>query len=158
METLYVKRANGRYSEATRQQVKEVASSYVELPKGEAIRSPNDTENFLKAKLGHREYESFCAIFLDNRHRVIKFDELFRGTVDGISVYPREVVKDALSCNAAAIILSHNHPSGVPDPSSADERITKRIKSALELVDIRLLDHLIVAGDKTVSLAAKGMV
>jgi DNA repair protein RadC len=94
---------------------------------------------------------------LDNRHRVLRFDELFRGTIDGTAVYPREVVKEALAINAAAVILAHNHPSGVAEPSQADERITRRLKSALELVDIRLLDHLIIGDGRATSLASRGI-
>jgi len=127
------------------------------LPAGEVIRSPADTEAFLKARMGHLGHELFCCIFLDNRHRVLRFDELFRGTIDGTSVYPREVVKEALSVNAAAVILAHNHPSGVAEPSQADERITQRLKSALELVDIRLLDHLIIGAGRATSLASRGL-
>lgn len=127
------------------------------LPSGEAIRSPADTETFLKARMQHLDHELFCCLYLDNRHRVLRFDELFRGTIDGTSVYPREVVKEALSVNAAAVILAHNHPSGVAEPSQADERITRRIKSALELVDIRLLDHLIVGEGAATSLASRGL-
>jgi DNA repair protein RadC len=99
----------------------------------------------------------FCCLFLDNRHHVLSFEEMFRGTIDGTSVYPREVVKTALSINAAAVILAHNHPSGVAEPSQADERITRRIKSALELVDIRLLDHLIIGNGTSTSLASRGL-
>ena len=127
------------------------------LPSGETIRSPADTESFLMARMRHLDYELFCCLFLDNRHRVIRFDELFRGTIDGTSVYPREVVKEALGVNAAAVILAHNHPSGVAEPSQADERITRRLKSALELVDIRLLDHLIVGDGGAISLASRGL-
>jgi len=127
------------------------------LPTGESIKSPRDTESFLKARMQHLDYELFCCLYLDNRHRVLRFDELFRGTIDGTSVYPREVVKEALSVNAAAVILAHNHPSGVAEPSQADERITKRLKSALELVDIRLLDHLIVGEGAATSLASRGL-
>lgn len=127
------------------------------LARGEVIRSPIDTAGYLQARMRHLEYELFCCLFLDNRHRVIRFDEMFRGTIDGTSVYPREVVKEALAANAAAVILAHNHPSGVAEPSQADERITRRLKSALDLVDIRLLDHLIVGGGETTSLAARGL-
>ena len=127
------------------------------LPTGEVIRSPADTAGYLQARMRHLEHELFCCLFLDNRHRVIRFDEMFRGTIDGTSVYPREVVKEALAVNAAAVILAHNHPSGVAEPSQADERITRRLKSALELVDIRLLDHLIVGNGEATSLAARGM-
>ena len=125
---------------------------------GEAIRSPSDTEIFLLAKLRDRPHEVFCCLNLDNRHRVLQFEDLFRGTIDGTSVYPREVVNQALSVNAAAIILAHNHPSGVAEPSQADERITRRIKMALELVDIRLLDHLVIGDGTTTSLASRGMI
>jgi len=137
----------------------ELARRYFEetLPMGEAIRSPADTETFLMARLRDRPHEVFCCLYLDNRHRVILFEELFRGTIDGTSVYPREIVKQALAVNAAAIILAHNHPSGVAEPSQADERITRRVKSALDLVDIRLLDHLIIGDGTSTSLASRGM-
>lgn len=124
---------------------------------GIAIRSPADTEDYLQVALAGLEHEVFCCIYLDNRHRILGFEELFRGTVDGTSVYPREVVKQALSFNAAAVILAHNHPSGVAEPSQADERITRRLKSALELVDIRLLDHLVV-GHSVTSMASRGLI
>ena len=127
------------------------------LPTGQAIRSPADTEAFLVARLRDLPHELFCCLYLDNRHRIIHFEELFRGTIDGTSVYPREVVKQALSVNAAAIILAHNHPSGVAEPSQADERITRRIKAALDLVDIRLLDHLIIGDGAAISLARRGI-
>lgn len=127
------------------------------LTTGDPIRSPADTEAFLLARLRDLPHELFCCIYLDNRHRILAFEELFRGTIDGTSVYPREVVKQALGFNAAAVILAHNHPSGVAEPSQADERITRRIKSALELVDIRLLDHLVVGDGVTTSLASRGL-
>jgi DNA repair protein RadC len=137
----------------------ELARRYFEasLPAGQAIRSPADTEAFLTARLRDLPHELFCCLYLDNRHRIIHFEELFRGTIDGTSVYPREVVKQSLSVNAAAIILAHNHPSGVAEPSQADERITRRIKAALELVDIRLLDHLIIGDGVSTSLASRGI-
>jgi len=136
----------------------ELARRYFEqsLPPGHAIRSPADTEAFLIARLRDLPHELFCCLYLDNRHRVLRFEELFRGTIDGTSVYPREVVKQALAANAAAVILAHNHPSGVAEPSQADERITRRLKSALELVDIRLLDHLVIGDGSSVSLASRG--
>ena len=139
--------------------VPELARRYFDesLPSGEAIRSPTDTEAFLNARMRHLGHELFCCLFLDNRHRVLRFDEMFRGTIDGTSVYPREVVKEALAVNAAAVILAHNHPSGVAEPSQADERITRRLKAALELVDIRLLDHLIIGDGRATSLASRGM-
>ena len=138
----------------------ELARRYLgeSLPAGTTIRSPSDTEAFLVSRMRHLGHELFCCLFLDNRHRVLRFDEMFRGTIDGTSVYPREVVKEALAVNAAAVILAHNHPSGVAEPSQADERITRRLKSALELVDIRLLDHLIIGAGKATSLASRGLI
>lgn len=103
------------------------------------------------------EREVFAVMFLDNQHRLIEVAELFQGTIDGASVYPREVVKAALSVNAAAVILAHNHPSGSPEPSEADKRITARITHALELVQVRVLDHIIVGGAITLSFAARGL-
>ena len=157
--TLAAERGVGEARLALLQALPELARRYFEetLPIGEAIRSPADTETFLLARLRDRPHEVFCCLYLDNRHRVLRFEELFRGTIDGTSVYPREVVKQALAVNAAAIILAHNHPSGVAEPSQADERITRRIKSALELVDIRLLDHLIIGDGISTSLASRGM-
>lgn len=150
----------GRGRLAILRAVPELAQRYysASLPCGEAIRSPSDTATFLQARMRHLEHELFCCLFLDNRHRVLGFSELFRGTIDGTSVYPREVVKEALGINAAAVILAHNHPSGVAEPSQADERITKRLKSALELVDIRLLDHLIIGAGPATSLASRGLI
>lgn len=144
---------------ATLRSVPELARRYYasSLPPGETIRSPSDTEAYLQARLRHLGHELFCCLYLDNRHRVLRFDELFRGTIDGTSVYPREVVKEALAVNAAAVILAHNHPSGVAEPSQADERITRRLKSALELVDIRLLDHLVIGDGRATSMASRGL-
>jgi len=138
----------------------ELAKRYYEssLVVGQALKSPADTEDYLRARLRDLPHELFCCLFLDNRHRVLHFAELFRGTIDGTSVYPREVVKEALARNAAAVILAHNHPSGVAEPSQADERITRRLKAALGLVDIRLLDHLIVGDGVSTSLASRGLV
>ena len=137
-----------------------LAQRYYEatLQPGQSIRSPADTKAYLQARIRHLGHEVFCCLFLDNRHRVLRFDEMFRGTIDGTSVYPREVVKEALAVNAAAVILAHNHPSGVAEPSQADERITKQLKSALGLVDIRLLDHLIIGAGETTSMASRGLV
>jgi DNA repair protein RadC len=139
--------------------IPELARRYYQqsLQAGQAIRSPADTEAFFTARLRDLPHELFCCMYLDNRHRILGFEELFRGTIDGTSVYPREVVKRALSINAAAVILAHNHPSGVAEPSQADERITKRIMAALELVDIRLLDHLVIGDGVSTSLASRGM-
>jgi DNA repair protein RadC len=129
-----------------------------EATAGPALESPAATRALLVARLRDRPYEVFCCLFLDNRHRLIAFDELFRGTIDGASVHPREVVRQALYRNAAAVILAHNHPSGIAEPSQADELITLRLRDALALVDIRVLDHLIVGDTRCVSLAERGVI
>ena len=125
--------------------------------RGRALSSPRHTRDYLRLALATHDHELFAILFLDNRHRVIEFVPLFRGTVDGASVYPREVVKEALARNAAAVILAHNHPSGIAEPSQADEHITTRIRDALALVDIRVLDHFVVTGDAIVSFAERGL-
>jgi DNA repair protein RadC len=127
------------------------------LSPGRSIGSPADSQDFLLARLRDRPHEVFCCLFLDNRHRVLAFEELFRGTIDSTTVYPREVVCQALYRNAAAVILAHNHPSGVAEPSEADRIITRRIRDALDLVDVRLLDHFVVGDGTCVSLAARGL-
>lgn len=128
-----------------------------ELKRGTPLASPRDTRAFLQAQLRDRHYEVFCCLYLDNRHRVIAFEEVFRGTIDGTAVYPREIVRAALGHNAAAVIFAHNHPSGVAEPSRADELLTQRLKDALGLVDIRTLDHLVIGDGVTVSLAERGL-
>lgn len=120
------------------------------------LASPEDSKNYVKLQLALYEHEVFACLFLDNRNRVITFEKLFRGTIDGASIYPREVVKAALGHNAAAVIFAHNHPSGVAEPSNADEKITQRLKSALDLIDVRVLDHLIVGSD-IISFAERGL-
>ena len=120
------------------------------------LTSPQASKDYVKLQLATFEHEVFACLFLDNRHHVITFEELFRGTIDGASVYPREVVKACLRHNSAAVILAHNHPSGVSEPSQADERITKRLKDALALIDVRVLDHLIV-GEEVISFAERGL-
>lgn len=134
-DTLAQEHGLGAFRVAALKTLPALARCYYEesLTEGIPIRSPADTERFLLARLRDRQHEVFCCLFLDNRHRVLEFEELFRGTIDGTSVYPREIVKRALALNAAAIILAHNHPSGVAEPSQADERITQRVKAALEL-------------------------
>lgn len=126
------------------------------LKRGDALSSPAHTRQYLQLQLRDRPYEVFCCLMLDNRHRVIALREMFRGTIDGANVYSREVVKQALMDNAAAVILAHNHPSGVAEPSRPDIAITGRLKQALELVDIRVLDHFIIADD-VVSFAERGL-
>ena len=124
--------------------------------RGAPLNSPQAMRDFLAVKLGAREFESFCVLFLDNHHRLIEFVELFRGTLSSSAVHPREVVKEALKRNAAAVIFAHPHPSGVAEPSSADELITRRLRDALQLVDIRVLDHLIIA-ESIYSFAEHGL-
>ncbi|BAP55225.1 DNA repair protein RadC [Thioploca ingrica] len=128
------------------------------LERGDVLSSPEDTRNFLMSELSGRAYEVFACLFLDNKHRVIKFEELFYGTIDGASVYPREVVRRALQHNAAALILAHNHPSGIAEPSQADIAITRRLKEAMSLIDVRVLDHLVIGDGYSVSLAERGLV
>ena len=123
---------------------------------GETVTSPQASAKFLQLQLGEREQEVFGVLFLDTRHRIIAFEELFYGTIDGATVHPREIVKRGLQLNAAACILVHNHPSGVAEPSQADVVITKRLKDSLALIDIRVLDHIVVTADETVSLAQRG--
>jgi DNA repair protein RadC len=127
------------------------------LRAGPVLSSPRATREFLSARLRDLEHEVFCCLYIDKRHRLIQFEELFRGTIDGASVHPREIVKLALKRNAAAVIVAHNHPSGVAEPSQADQLITLRVKEALALVDIRLLDHIIVGDGTVVSLAERGL-
>ena len=121
------------------------------------LQSPDTVRDYLKLLLHDREREVFVAVFLDAQHRVISADELFRGTLNQTSVYPREVVKAALKHNAAAVIFAHNHPSGVAEPSRSDEMLTASLRQALALVDVRVLDHLIVAGPAIVSFAERGL-
>ncbi len=121
----------------------------------EALKDPAAVRRLLQARLRDREHETFAALFLDNQHRVIAFEELSQGTIDGASVYPREVIKAALKHGAAAVIFAHNHPSGVAEPSAADRTLTERLKSALAQVDIRVLDHFVV-GEQVVSFAERG--
>jgi DNA repair protein RadC len=127
------------------------------LRAGPAMNAPAATRQFLTAQLRDRPYEVFCCLHLDNRHRLIHFEEVFRGTIDGASVHPREVVRQALRYNAAALIFAHNHPSGVAEASQADELITRRLRDALALVDIRVLDHLIVGDNHCLSFAERGL-
>jgi len=122
-----------------------------------SLSDPQSTRDFLVSLLRDRPREIFLALFLDNRHRVICYEELFQGTIDGAAVYPRVVAERALSHNAAAIIVAHNHPSGISEPSSADEAITRRIRDALALLDIRLLDHFVIGDGIPVSLAERGI-
>ena len=126
------------------------------LQRTDVLSNPNDTRRFLLSRMRDYHYEVFACLFLDNRNRVISFDEMFFGTINGTSVHPREVVKRALKHNAAAIILAHNHPSGVAEPSQADRSLTDQLKSALEMIDTRVLDHLVIGDGEVVSFAERG--
>ena len=126
------------------------------LAKSDVRTSPGDTRRYLEARLKGRPHEVFACLYLDNRHRIICFEELFHGTIDGASVHPREVVRRALEHNAAAIIVTHNHPSGVAEPSRADRALTRRLQEAAALIDVRLLDHVVVGDGETVSFAERG--
>ena len=127
------------------------------IERGEAISDPEITRKFLTMKLRHYTREVFACLFLDNQHRLIRFEEMFFGTIDGAIVHPREVVKRSLELNAAAIIFAHNHPSGVAEPSRADRRITERLVAALTLVDVRVLDHMVVGDTEVISFAELGL-
>ncbi|GAA5525888.1 UPF0758 protein YsxA [Microbulbifer aestuariivivens] len=127
------------------------------LQRTDALCSPDAVRDFLAAQLRHRRREVFCCLYLDSQHRVVAFEELFEGTLNAASVYPREVVQAALQRGAAAVILAHNHPSGVSEPSQADLWITERLKQALELVDIKVLDHMIVGEGAALSFAERGL-
>ena len=158
--TLRVRDAHGRYHPATAEQILEAARRVVDqrMQRGASFQAPGDVAAYLRAKLAGLEHEVFAMLCLDNRHCLIAYEEMFRGTIDGASVHPREVAKEALRHNAAAVIVAHNHPSGHPEPSTADRAITLRLREALNLFDVRLLDHFVVAGHAVVSMAERGWV
>lgn len=128
------------------------------LRAGDALTSPGAVRDYLRLALAQREHEVFVVIFLDAQHRVTEVEEVFRGTLTQTSVYAREIVKAALKANAAAVIFAHNHPSGVAQPSQADELLTRNLKQALAVVDVKVLDHFIVAGDQCLSFAERGLI
>src|SRR4026209_2082227 len=132
-------------------------STKEELKSGSALTSPGAVRDYLRLGIGARPYEVFVCIWLDAQHRVIRFEEPFHGTLTQTSVYPREIVKAALACNAAAVIFAHNHPSGVAQPSQADELLTRNLREALALVEVKVLDHFIVAGNQAISFAERGL-
>ena len=141
------------------QAVLEMAKRHLfeQLSRGDVLSSPSQTRQYLAAQLGSYPHEVFACLFLDNRNRIIAFEKMFYGTIDGASVYPREVVRMALKKNAAAIIFAHNHPSGVTEPSQADIALTSRLKEALSLIDVRVLDHFIVGDGQPLSLSERGL-
>lgn len=158
MPNLMVKSGN-RYRKATPAEIAEAHGSYVlgEINRRRpTLTAPREAANFLREAIGGRDYEVFVVILLDNRHRVLSVSEMFRGTIDGSSVHPREVVKAALFAGAAAVMFAHNHPSNVVEPSQADLLITRRLRDALALISVRVLDHLIVGIGGVTSLAERG--
>lgn len=159
MPALFV-RIKSRYAAAQPEQVLEAAQRIVDvrMARGVSFKDPSVARDFFRDKLGHLEREVFAAVMLDSRHRLIEYVELFFGTIDGAEVHPREVVKHALRINASALIVAHNHPSGELEPSAADRAVTVRLKQALALLDLRLLDHVIVGGRHALSMAARGLV
>lgn len=127
------------------------------MKEGDLLTSPDLVRTYLSSQLRHHTQEVFAVLFLDSQNRLIAYEEMFYGTVDGAAVYPREVVKKALSKNAAAVILSHNHPSGIAEPSQADQRITQRLQDALSLIDVRVIDHMVVGDKEVISFAERGL-
>ena len=157
---LYRRDTSGCYRPASRDTILAAARrlSSCQLRRGAAITSPFAAREAIGLKLAGLEYESFACLFLDGRHQVLAWRELFHGSVNRATVHPREIVKEALARNSAALILVHNHPSGVAEPSRADEALTQTLKSALSLVDVRVIDHLIVAGPTILSFAERGLI
>ena len=158
---LFVRDQHGRYKRsrpATEEEIIAAAATLLEARiVGAELTNPHLANEFLRVRLGPLEHEAFSCLFLDTRHRVLEFSILFRGSIDSATVHPREVVKEALKLNAAAVILAHNHPSGVAEPSAADSAITRRIVDALALVDVRVLDHIVVGHNSQASMAALGL-
>ncbi|TXH74461.1 DNA repair protein RadC [Thiobacillus sp.] len=157
--SLLVRDVAGDYRPANADEVLRAAQRVLagQMRGSEALTSPQVVRDFLRVKLGTLEHEVFAVIHLDAQNRVLDYVEMFRGTVSQTSVYPREVVKEALARNSAALLLVHNHPSGAAEPSRADEMLTQTLKSALALVDVRVLDHLIVAGSAILSFTERGL-
>ncbi|MFM2589491.1 DNA repair protein RadC [Vibrio sp. TBV020] len=142
----------------TRHQVLEAAASILQeqFVRGDVFTSPNTVKEFVAFKLASKEQEVFAVLYLDNQHRLIQYEELFFGTIDAASIYPREVIKKVLANNAAAVILAHNHPSGVAEPSTSDKHITTKLVDALNVIEVRVLDH-IITGEECVSFAERGL-
>lgn len=137
----------------------EIAQRYLRenMQRQNVISNPQDSRDYLSARLRHRDHEVFACLFLDNAHRVIGYEELFHGTINSATVYPREVVKRALNHNAASIILAHNHPSGIAEPSISDRHITQQLQQALRLIDVKVVDHIVVGDGEITSFAEKGL-
>ncbi len=158
-DELYVRDHQGQYRAASDSELFAATRIRLEqaIQREVGISQPSDAAYYLVAHFAGYEREAFVVIHLDTRHRVLGIEEAAVGTIDGASVYPREIVKSVLSRNSSAVIFAHNHPSGVPDPSSADRRLTERLRDALSLVDVRVLDHLVVAGGDYVSFSQRGL-
>lgn len=159
-QALLVREGDGHFRTASAQEVLDHALRVLarRVRRGVVMSSPEKVKDYLRLQIGLLEHEVFVVVFLDAQHRLIEIREMFRGTVTQTSVYPREVVKEALACNAAAVILAHNHPSGLAEPSRADEFLTQTLRAALQLVDVRVLDHMVVAGAQVVSFAERGLI
>jgi len=157
---LYFKTESGHYRTAREDDVIAEATSIYDryFIRGTDMNSHVKAREYIKLKLASLEHEVFVCLFLDNHHRLISFDEMARGTIDGASVYPREIVKTALQHNAAAIIFAHNHPSGLTEPSMADKAITTKLKKALKLINVRVLDHFIIGEGNPYSFAENGLI
>ena len=157
---LLVRDVNGHYRPASAEEVLQRARLVLSrrVRRGATMSSPQAVKDYLRLGIGTREHEVFAVIFLDAQHRLLALKEMFRGTVSQTSVYPREVVKEALVLNAAAVVLAHNHPSGCAEPSRADEFLTQSLKTALALVDVRVLDHLVVTVTDVISFAERGLI
>ena len=150
----------GETKYAQLQAILEIGRRYLgaEMQRGNVLDSPQATRDYLSLKLRHLPYEVFACLFLDNQHQVIVFEEMFRGTLDGANVYPRDVVKRALELDAKALIFAHNHPSGIAEPSQADRILTDKLQDALGMMEIRVLDHFIVGDGEPVSFAERGLI
>ena len=157
---LFVRKQKGRYGVASADEIMDAARQVVDqrMQRGSSFRDPSVARAFFCEKLRGFEREVFAAVFLDCRHRLIKYAELFFGTIDGAEVHPRELVRCAIRCNAAAVIVAHNHPSGTAEPSAADRAVTERLKRALALVDVRLVDHIVVGGTSSTAMAERGWI
>jgi DNA repair protein RadC len=160
VDALLVRDVDGQYRPARADEVPHQARRELSqrVRRGATMLSPQAVKDYLRVEIGVLEHEVFCVLFFDAQHLIIALKQLFRGTVSQTSVYPREVVKDSLSVNTAALILAHNHPSGSVEPSRADEFLTQTLKTALTVVDVRVLDHLVVAGADVCSFAERGLV
>ena len=158
VDALLVRDVDGQYRPARAEEVLSQARRVLSqrMRRGATMSSPHAVKDYLLLEIGVLEHEVFCVLFLDAQHRIIELKQMFRGTVKQTSVYPREVDKAALACNSAAVVLAHNHPSGSVEPSRADEFLTQTLKTALSLVDGRVLDHLVVAGADMTSFSERG--